>query len=120
MVNSVSSVRFRGNEEMLSRPGAFSKPVQDNASQLPTAEAKPKKSKAGKIALGILAATVAVLGSAAALKHFNVVKSFEGELANAKLMEKVSHYVAEFGQGVINKSKGAYEWVAGLFKSKAA
>lgn len=117
MVNSVSAVRFKGND-MLSRPGAFTKEPEEMAAKNNEQPAQ-KGSKTAKIVLGTAIGAVALLGGAAALKHFKpeVFKVLDADkLTNAKITEKMTHYIAKLGDFVIDKSTKFIDWGKNLFK----
>lgn len=83
MVNGVSSVSFRSNsapvnsEDLLSRPGSFSRPME----QAPVAQKEPKKHSFLKTVAGLVVAAAVVAGGLfAAHKYkpeiFNAAKKF--------------------------------------------
>jgi len=122
LVNSVSSVRFKGSaEDFLSRPGAFAKASPELVDFSDKSEPK-KKSKAAKYLIGALVIAAGILAGSAAAKHFggnNVFKILSAdELKNADLMKKAAHYVASLGDWVIKQGNDFTTWAGTLFKSK--
>lgn len=115
MVNpvSMSNVRFTAGEgtNVLERPGAFSKPVDNQAAALnDEVAAKPKKKN--RAALLSLAGVVVAAATLAVLAKKNVVKTLNNvEFKEAKFMDKVSHYLAKAGEFI---AKYTYDPVAKL------
>ena len=107
-LSPVSMVSFRGTEQVadtkpaqvqenpFNRPGAFSQP-QDEV----VIEGKPKKKSGfGKKLLITLGGAAVVAAGLVALRKFDVIKPFVGELKDAKFLEKASHYLAKAGDFV--------------------
>lgn len=109
-VGPVSMVNFRGNE-MLERPGKYSNKAPQEVPQQPE---KKKMSVGKKVLVGTcfaVAAAMALVG----LKDMNVVKKLSQEaLKDAKIIDKVSHYLAVAGEFI---SKHTLDKIMPLFKS---
>ena len=99
MVNGVSNVSFRSNtapvntEEFLSRPGSYSRPME----QAPAAQKEPKKHSFLKTVAGLIAAAVVVAGGLwAAHKYnpdvFNAAKKF-ADFEGMDFMPKWKGYI---------------------------
>lgn len=109
---SMSNVRFYGQPEaennILSRPGAFTKPE--------AAPAKPKKKK--HTGRNILLTALVLAAALVTLNKTNVLKVLpKEELADAKLLKKAGHYLSKAGEFV---GKYTVDLVAKLFKKKPA
>jgi hypothetical protein len=100
MVNGVSGVSFRANsapvnaEELLSRPGSFSRPME----QAPAVNKEPKKHSFLKAAIGLVVTAAVVAGALyAAHKHagkiFDAAKSFEDIAKIEGNVEKYKTYL---------------------------
>ena len=97
MVNRVSNVAFRANEnplpeDFLSRPGAYAKPMQETPAQQPK-----KKHTALKVIVGLIVAAAAIAGGLYAAhkwapETFNAAKNFT-EFKDLKNFEKAKAYV---------------------------
>lgn len=115
MVSPISAVRFTANEapavNPLEREGAFSRPRTD----VPT-DAPVKKSGKGKKILKTVGVIAAVAAALVGLNKFGVTKVLEsGALKDAKLMQKVGHYVGKAGETI---AKYTIDPLMALFKSK--
>ncbi len=113
MLSPVSSVRFCANQapasavNPLERPGAFTKPQEQEA------PAK-KKSGVGKKILKTVGALAVVAAALVGLQKGGVVKVLDpAAKATAGFMQKVGHYVATAGEFL---GKYSYDLVANLFK----
>lgn len=116
MVSPISAVRFCGTDAAaatgtnnLDRPGAFAKP----AAETPV-DAPKKKSGKGKKVLKTVGALALVAAALVGLNKFGVTKVLEsGALKDAKLMQKVGHYVGKAGEAI---AKYTYEPILKIFK----
>lgn len=110
MINSVSSVSFRANApaDIISRPGTYAIVDAD-----PKAAKKEKHSnlKGAALALGsaVLISGALIYGS----KGGKWFKPIEGELKDAKLMDKISHYLNKAGSKLDEK---VWTPIVNLFK----
>ena len=99
MVSPVSAVNFRGTTagvSPLEREGMYSKP----STEAPV-EAPVKKSGKGKKVLKTVGTLAVVAAALVGLNKFGVTKVLEsGALKDAKLMEKVGHYVGKAGEKI--------------------
>ncbi len=117
VVNSVSGVRFCAND-MLSRPGAYAREIEQQQTVVAQEPAEKKGSKTKKVVVGTLITAAALLAGSAALKHFlpDTFKVLSSEeLAQAGIVKKLTHYVATVGDYLITKSGALVEGVKGLF-----
>ncbi len=117
MVSPISAVRFTANEapavNPLEREGAYSK----QKTEVP-ADAPAKKSGKGKKVLKTVGALAAVAAVLVGLNKFGVTKVLEsGALKDAKVMQKVGHYVGKAGEFI---AKYTIDPLMKLFKSKKA
>lgn len=123
-VNSVSSVRFCAAAQapatnVLERPGKFSKPADQSATQPATQDvAKEEKSGACKKILTTVAGLLVVAAALVALPKFfpNAIKVLSAEEKDgAKWTQKIGHYVALAGSTI---AKYTYEPIVKLFSHK--
>lgn len=132
-VNSVSRVSFGNNipstqeqssvDDRLNRPGAYTKPADDNAKP---ADNAPKKHTALKVAAGIVIAAAVIAGALYGVtKHFpdtfNPANKF-GDFKDAEFMEKVKGYVttgiAKAGEAIGNAGEKVVKFFKGIFSGK--
>lgn len=99
MISSVSSVSFKANAPVdpISRPGAYAKP-----NSVPADSAPKKKGKFLKALAATVAAAVVVAGGLVYGAKTGKLKTVEN-LADAKLLEKVGHYLSVAGKAIDEK-----------------
>ena len=120
-VNPVSSVRFKGGqqdmESYLSRPGAYSNPVNPNV------DSPKKKSSVGKTLLKLVLAAAVVAGALYGLpkmfpKVFDAAKNLDGLKGFDKYLSYTTTYIAKAGEGIGNYVLKAYNAVKNLIPHK--
>lgn len=126
MVSPISSIRFGAATaapaaNILERPGAFAKPAGEATQNTLAQDAAPKKKhSAGKIALGVLGAAVAVAAALAvgARKDFLKILSetTEPTKAGANWLEKTGHYLGTAGEWI---AKHTCDPIVNWFKKSA-
>lgn len=119
MINSVSSVNFGSTmvqgQNPLNRPGKYTMP---NTTE--TEVAPKKKSKFLKGLAIALVATAAVLGGLALGAHKGIFKVLDADaLADAKIMQKVGHYLGKAGNAISTTVGGAWNRITNLFRKNA-
>lgn len=120
MINSVSSVNFKGNPGMvsqdpISRPGSYTRP---DAAVLSDPKPKKKGSFGKALAKLVVAALVVGAGALVGFKKNAFKVLDEAGLKDAKFMQKVGHKLGQLGKWIDDK---AWSKLTNLFKkSKAA
>lgn len=118
MIKSVSSVNFCAAtpNDIISRPGAFTKPSSPAPQAIPEKKGKALKTLAAVVALGIATAGMLVYGA----KNGKWFKQLDN-LADAKFLDKAKHYLAYAGNKIDEKVlKPALELIQRFKPNKAS